>query len=106
MVGTGAAHHRLVEIVADRILIGQRLEVRRITILDVIKSHGRGSLAGGCDVKICGLRLTIRARSHGNFHPREQRGIATRLIFISGVLDAAIQLLPHLVEAVNRTGGV
>ena len=52
------------------------------------------------------MRNTIRAGPHRDFHPREQQGIAAGGILICSVFQAAVQLLPHLVEAMDRAGRV
>ena len=112
VVGAGSTVYRLVKVVAHGIVIGQVLEVRSIPVLDVIKAHGGRPFAGGCGVgRVLGAEVAGCARplvpaptvvsTQGNSaasHPEGLLAVAW--------LTSAIQLLPHLVEAMHRAGGI
>ena len=44
VIGAGPAFDRLMEIVAHRIGVGQRLEIGHVPLLDVIEAHRRRTL--------------------------------------------------------------
>ncbi len=46
------------------------------------------------------------ARADGDFDPGEQVRFAAAGIFCRGIFNVAILLLPHLVKAMYRAGGV
>ena len=112
VVGAGSTVYRLVEIVAHRIGIGQVLEVRSVAVLNVIETHGGGTFAGGRGVgRIVGAEVgrlleSVCARAYRGFNPGKQGCVAAGRIRGRCVGDAAIQLLPHLVEAMHRAGRV
>jgi hypothetical protein len=85
-VCASAAHHRLVVIVAQRIIVGELAEIRRVAGAHVVKAHRNGSLVGA------GRRIAAVLRSlAGSFgYPDEE------------IVRAAVDLLPHLEEAVHR----
>ena len=86
MLHHGAAHLRLMVVVAHGVFIGERLEIGRVAPRHVVKRH-RGSALdmGGKTIGDIGVKIAQAAA-----------WIAWR-----GLRDAAIGLLPHLVEAVN-----
>ena len=109
MVGHSAAHHGLMEIVAQRVVIGQALHVRSIAFEHVKELHGSGTFARANEVgrrkKIAGRRA-IAAGADGYFNPRKQVVLAAARIFSGRRREVAIRLLPHLVEAVHRAIGI
>ena len=113
------------EVVAHRVLIGKALEVGNIAGLNVVKAQRGRSFAGGLGVRnirqvIVGeagklatiggtkrrLRDAVGAGSYSDFNIRKQLAVATGGISARGLRYAAIQLLPHLVEAVNWAGRI
>ncbi len=85
-VCASAAHHRLVVIIAQRIIVGELPEIRRVAGGHVVEAHRHGALVRS------GRRIAAVLRPlAGSFgHPDEE------------VARAAIDLLPHLEEAVHR----
>ena len=112
VIGAGPAVHGLVEVVTHRIGIRQILEVRSVTVLDVIEAHGGRTFASDGGVgrilgaEGCRLLKAVCAGAHGYFHPWKQLCAAAGRIAGRRVINAAIQLLPHLVETVHRAGRV
>jgi hypothetical protein len=90
----GTALRRLMMIVAQRVLVGEPLEQRRVAALHVVKSH-RSAAA------FIGLRAG-KGRCNKRIKIAET---AARVVF-SCVFDPAIRLLPHLVEPMHRVAGV
>ena len=105
-VGSGAAHHWLVVVIAHGVGVGQIVQVWRIAFLHVVKAHGGGTFTSGAIIEIDGQGLSVCACSHGYFYPWEQVRFAAAGIFGGGVFDVAIFLLPHLVKAVYRACSV
>src|SRR6266478_8472294 len=111
-VGARAAHHRLVIVVAHRILIGELLEIGHVALQDVVKAHGGRAFARcfrsgriiGAEVRR--LRHAIHIGADGYFGPGEKIPEAAAGILMSRVTGVAVELLPHLVEAVDGAGGV
>ena len=89
------------EIVAHGISVGEGLQNGDVTLLHVVETHGIAAavvidLVG--DGKTEGVRFARLASDDERIQVvQAARGIAPR-----GVLDAAIRLLPHLVEPVRR----
>ena len=113
VIRAGAAIHGLVEVVAHRVIVGEALEVRGVAVLDVVEAHRRGSFAGGqwqleriFGAEVRRLRDAVCARADRDFHPGEQSRRRSRKGSRDGLADAAIELLPHLVEAMHRAGGI
>ncbi len=112
VVGAGATIHGLVEVVAHGVSIGEALQVRRVTLLHVVETECRGTLPRGfarrgvVGGEVSSLREAIGAGAYRGLNPGKQRLVAARGTFPSAVLDAAVQLLPHLVEAMHRAGGI
>ena len=95
VVGAGAAVNRLVIIVAHRIGVGELLEIGHVPLLDVEKAHRRRTLFIG---EAGRRRLAVAAGADRRFDPWEEVVLADR-----GTRErAAVELLPHLVEAVDR----
>ena len=106
VIGAGSAHHRLVEVVAHRVVISEQLEIGRIALEHVVEAHRGGTFFGRCVVEIRRLRLTIRSSAYRHFDPGPEVVAAPGGIFLSFVSRGAIELLPHLVEAMDRAVGV
>jgi hypothetical protein len=88
MVRPGATHYRLVIVVADRVVIANKVEIGRIAGTHIVVAHTEGALvdwAGriGPVVVACGIR---------------NPGIEVVLAFVL--------LLPHLIEAVERVADI
>ena len=88
----GAAHLRLVVIVAHRIFVGEPLEIGSVAVIDIVEGGGRAA--------------AVAPRRLG----RGDEGIevvqAAAGIFLGGVRGAAVGLLPHLKKAVDRIAGI
>src|SRR5271154_2611484 len=125
VIGASAALYGLVEVIAHRVFICQQLEIRGIALLHVVETKGCRAFAGGICLRNVGqivrgearggpvirsakrrLSRAVRAGSHGYFHPGEQLAVAAGGIFKARMLHAAVQLLVHLVEAMDGAGGV
>src|SRR6266702_2010525 len=87
-VGPGAAHHRLVVVVGHGEAVGELLGQRRVAGLDVVVAHLEAALVDR------GVRDGAVVVAGGVGRPDEQ------------VVLALIDLLPHLIEAVDRVAGV
>src|SRR6266478_6732347 len=111
-VQTGSAHSWLMVVVAHGVIVGELLEVGHVALQNVIEAHDCATLAGGfCSRRIVGaevgrLGLAIHVRTYGNCSPGKKIGFAATRIRLCGISNIAVGLLPHLVEAVNRAGGV
>jgi hypothetical protein len=89
-VGTGAAHDRLVVIVAQRIGVGELAEISHVTCRHIVEAHRDTALVGARGW----IGAVLRALARGFRHPREQ------------VAPAAVELLPHLEEAMHRVADI
>ena len=114
MIGAGAAIDGLVEVIAHREIVREKLEVGHIALLNVVKTEGGRTFTRSYGrarrpfcAEVCrqwqAVEFLRGAGSGSYFDPREQLGVATGRILETRVLQAAIQLLPHLVEAMDRT---
>ena len=125
VIGPGASNDGLVEVVAHGVFIRQGLEVVSIALLHVVEAKSGRSFASGLCIGNAGqvvggeagkratvrraerrLRCAVRARPNRHFNPGEQLGVATRRIVRGGMVQAAIHLLPHLIEAMDRAGRI
>jgi hypothetical protein len=94
VVSAGAAHERLVEIVAHRVLIGELLQNRDVSIVHVIESHGiAAAVVVDCRRIIeDAVNLVRVVRNDERVEVAQaSRGVAPR-----GVSEVAVGLLPHL----------
>ena len=94
VLNAGAALGRLVIVVADRVFVGQLLEERRVLVLHVVERH-RGAAA-----------LVRRRAGIGGHHKGVEIVEAAGRIVFGGVADAAVRLLPHLIEPMGGIPGV
>src|SRR5579863_1214572 len=82
VVGTGATADGLMEVVAHRVSVSERLEVGSVTLLHVVEAESRGAFTGcrGAGRVLCveigRLSQTVGAGADGNFDPREQAAVA------------------------------
>ena len=112
VISARAAVYRLVEVVTHRVRVRKLLEIRHIAALHVVEPKGRGAFTGGlCLGRILGTEIgrlwqAIGPRPHRDLDPGEQAAVAARRTLRGGVLQRAVQLLPHLVEAVDGTRSV
>jgi hypothetical protein len=106
VIRAGATHNGLVHIVAEGVVVGEELHVRSVATLNVIDSESSRTFARRLVREGIRLRISIAARSDGDFGPGEQVGQATAGVVCRGGQCGAIFLLPHLIEAMHRTGGV
>ena len=112
VIGACAPVYRLVEVVTHRVRVRELLEIRHIAALHVVEPKGGGAFAGGLRLRgILGAEIgwlwqAVGARSHRDFNPGEQAAVAAGRTLRRGVLQRAVQLLPHLVEAVDGTRSV
>jgi len=102
MVGTGAAVHGLMVIVTHRIGVGECFQVRCITLLDIVEAHRGRTLAGRLVGEGRRRRRAVRTGADCHFDPWEQIGFATPAVFSVGCGGVAIELLPHLIKAMDR----
>lgn len=78
-----AAHHGLVIVVADGVVVGQILGVRGVALLHVVKAHRRCAFASGyftgsvIPAEVRGLGLPVIVGTHGHFRSGKQIGEAT-----------------------------
>jgi len=125
VVGAGASIDGLVEVIAHRVLVCETLEVGSVTLLHVIESESSRPFTGGLcarnavqivvgearkSIAIGGaewrLGSAIRARPDGRSNVGKQCAITTRRIARGRIFQIAIQLLPHLIEAMDRARGI
>ena len=101
VIGAGAAHHRLMIVVAHRIGVGEVLEIRRVALLDVVEAHRGRAFAGRRVGEPAGCAAPLEpaptvTSTQGKRSARQPEAFAVRG---GGV---AIELLPHLEEAMHR----
>ena len=102
VVGAGSALGRLVVVVAHRVAVGELLQIGRVALLDVVEAH-RGRAFAGRRMVNGGLRRAVGARAdrrlstQGNRSDRQPQP----LVAIGGC-GVAVELLPHLEEAMHR----
>ena len=101
LVGEGSAHHRLMVVVVEGVFAGELRQVRRIALGDVVKPERdiafRERMRG---------RIAIAAGGHRHLNKGEQVGLTATRIAVGGFCDVAIELLPHLIEAMHRAAAV
>src|SRR6202008_4001931 len=102
VVGAGSTHHRLMEVVAHRVMVGKIFEVRRVTLQHVVEAHGSRAFLRAQIVETRGLRFSIRSGANRGLDPGPQVVLASVRIAPTRARGAAVELLPHLVEAVHR----
>src|SRR4029077_8304084 len=72
MVRTSATHHRLVEVIAHRVVVGEFLGIGGVAVQHVVKAHGSRSLTGGLftgsvvGAEYCRLRSAIGLASYAD----------------------------------------
>ena len=106
VVGAGAAVDRLVEVVAHRILVREAREVGHVALLHVVEAERGGPFARRRIGERGRLRRTVGAGADRHFDPGEQVGVAARRVVAAGGRGVAVQLLPHLIEAMHRALGI
>jgi hypothetical protein len=94
------------EVVAQRIGAREFLEIWRVALCHVEELHRGGTFVGGLVGESGGLRPAIVASANRRLDPREQIVAATAGIVRCCRRDAAVDLLPHLEEAMHRAVGV
>jgi hypothetical protein len=87
-------------------VIGEKLQIRSVTLQDVVEAHGRPAFVSAEFIEVFRLRFPIRACADRYFHPGKQIGQAAAGIEAGCAAHVAVELLPHLIEAVHRTGGI
>ena len=94
--------------VVQCVLVRGPLRFRRRVRRGIPGGVGEELAEGGAVValRVLGLGQAVGSGADGRFHPGEQLTVAAGGILPGGVEDAAVQLLPHLVEAVHGTGAV
>ena len=92
MVGGRPAHHGLVEVVARGELVGQPLEKRRVTVVDVEERHR--------------VADAVVTRREADVHEGVEVAQTAARICRRRVAHAAVRLLPHLVETMDRVACV
>ena len=106
MVRAGSTHHRLMEVVAQRVLLRQLSEVRHVALGDVEKLHRRRAFTGGLIGERAGLRSTITAGADRSLDPREQI-VLTSAVIAAVALVASQSSCCHIwKEAMDRAAGV
>ena len=91
--GAGATHNPLVKVVAHRIVVGDKLENRRVALRHVVETHRNRALTGTLIGKRDRWRLALAARSNSGRHPGEE------------IASAVIELLPHLKKTMSGVAG-
>ncbi len=108
VVGAGAAVDGLVEVVAHRVFLREAGEVGHVALLHVVEAERcRAFTRGGRGRRIIraevgGLRSAVCSGPDRHFDPGEQVAAASRRVVAAGGRVVAVQLLPHLVEAMHR----
>src|SRR6059058_368798 len=94
-IGSSAAHHRLVVVIAYCVVLRQIEKVGEITRSHAVIAH--------CDTSLKGILVRHRwvgePPSHGYRDPREKVALAAARVFRRNVGNRAVGLLPHLIEA-------
>ena len=91
VVGAGATMERLMEVIAQGEAVSQLLQDRSFLLLGIVEAHRVGH------AEVLGI---------GSHHEGEQVGQTARAVGLGGGGNAAILLLPILVEAVRGIAGV
>ena len=86
-------------------MVCQPLHIRCITLLNVVEAHGKCAFAGTEVVKSGGLRISVATGADGDFYPGKEILRASAGVPLGYIAAAAVVLLPHLVEAVDRVSG-
>ena len=86
----GAAHHRLVIVVVERVFVGEPLEHRRVASADIVEAH----------------RVSARAIVAGNAHERIEIVQTARRIIRRRIGVTAVGLLPHVEQPVHHVTGI
>src|SRR5215475_2712945 len=89
-------------IVADRVLVGELLEIRHIALLDIVKTHRGRAFTRRLVSEVSRLRLAVAARPDRHLDPWEQVVQAAAWIARGRMRRTAIDLLIHLVIAMDR----
>jgi len=104
VIGAGAAHERLMEIVAYGVLVGQALQDGDIAKFDVVERH---RIATTVVVNRRGIvKNRVELISVGGDHEGIKVAQAAGGVLARGVVHAAIGLLPHLEQPVGCIAGV
>ena len=85
-IGTGPAHHRLMMIIAHRIIVGELAEIGRVAGSHIVKAHREATLIGPRGR----IGTVLRAFARGFGDPDKE------------IAPPTVELLPHLKEAVHR----
>ena len=108
VIRAGAAVHGLVKVVAHRVIVRKALQVRDVALLHVVEPERARALSGRRGVRrilgaeVLGLRGAVGAGADRHLHPGEQLPGAAGRILARRSGDVAIDLLPHLIEAMHR----
>lgn len=105
VVGSRAAHDRLMKIVAHGVFIGELLQDGNVSRLHVVKGH-RVAAAVVVDLVGNGDAVGINFAGIGSDDEGIEIAQASGRVFARGIADIAIGLLPHLVEPVRGVAGV
>src|SRR5208337_1732271 len=97
VVGAGAAEDRLMVIVAHRVGVRERLQIGRVALLNIEKEHRRRTFAN----IVGGLRRAVGAGGDGGLDPGKEIMAATRRVVLGRGAGGAIELLPHLEQAMH-----
>ncbi len=95
-VGSRAAEDRLVVVVAHRVVVGERLEQRRVAVLHVEVRHRLPGV-----VRCAAGRRAVGRRDGGLQIVQAARGVVGRHVL---AIDRAIDLLDHLEVLMDRVG--
>src|SRR5258708_27707852 len=100
VVGVGSAHRRLMVVVVEGIFAGQLGQIGRVAVGDIIEAHG--------DVAFLERlrQAAVAAGGDGLLDPGEEIGLTAARIVLGDFRDVAIELLPHLIETMNRAAAV
>jgi hypothetical protein len=106
VVGTGATHDGLVEVVVESVLVSEFFEVRSVTLRHVVEGHGSGTFAGAGVGEVARLGGAVAAGADGGFNPGEEVVQTAAGIVFGRIVNVAVGLLPHLEETVDRAIGI
>ena len=98
--------HRLVIIIGERVGVRELLEIGRVAVGDVIVARGDVAFLQERNWRWIRERCSVAARGDGNLNPREEIGLASRWIAPRGLRRVAVELLPHLIEAMHRAAAI
>ena len=105
-VGEGSAHHRLMVVVVERVFAGQLRQIGRVALGDVVEAHRDIAFLQQRGRRRVWRRIAVAAGGDRLLDPGEEIGLASARILPRDLRGVAVELLPHLVEAMHRAAAV